>query len=110
MASFESIWIRYIDVGNRFGHIRKQTLLLLNITGGMRHSHFINATKIKILSPVECHRYPKIGISLKLFPMSSKSFVPGTRTKILEKSGVKNCTDSELLSQKSISEPAKKRC
>ena len=85
MASFESIWIRHIDVGNRFGKFRKQTLLLLNITGFIGHSHFIDATKIKILSPVQCHRHPKIGISLKLLPMSGKSLFTGTQMKIPEK-------------------------
>ena len=50
MASFESIWIRYIDVGNRFGNFRKQTLLLLNITGSIGHPHFTDATNIQVLS------------------------------------------------------------
>ena len=50
MASFESIWIRYIDVGNRFGNFRKQTLLLNNIIGSIGHPHFTDATNIQVLS------------------------------------------------------------
>ena len=39
MASFESIWIRYIDVGNRFGNFRKQISSMYWLDGMLARPH-----------------------------------------------------------------------